>query len=86
MKEFSIDNWIIGGTIFLIVFTLGCYFYFQHELSVLDNDNTNIETQETQKSEREKLESPLQFPVKTIQSDESDNNSSDITVINRNIS
>ncbi|MCG9128928.1 hypothetical protein JT359_15165 [Candidatus Poribacteria bacterium] len=86
MKEFSIDNWIIGGTIFLIVLTLGCYFYFQHELSVLDNDYTNIETPETENPERGQVESSEQVPGKTIQSDETDNDSSNISVINRNIS
>ena len=86
MKEITIDNWIIGGTIFLLVFTVGCYFWFQHELAILNTDQTYIETSNTQTSEIEQDELPKLQPIQTTQPDESDNNSSSITIITKNIS
>ena len=86
MKEITIDNWIIGGTIFLLVFTVGCYFWFQHELAILNDDQTYIETSSTQTSEIEQDELPKLQPIQTTQPDESDNNSSSITIITKNVS
>lgn len=92
MKEITIDNWIIGGTIFLLVFTVGCYFWFQHELAILNADQTYIETTNTQTSEIEQDELPKLQPIQTTQPDESDknsssdNDSSSITIITKNVS
>lgn len=86
MKEITIENWIIGGSIFLLVFTIGCYFWFQHELAILNDDNTYMETPNTQTSEIEEEESPVLQPTQTTQPDESDNDSSSITVITKNVS
>ncbi len=86
MKEITIDNWIIGGSIFLLVFTVGCYFWFQHELALLDYDETYIETPSTQTSEIEQEELPKLQPTQTIQPDESDNNSSSISITTKNVS
>ncbi|RKU27075.1 hypothetical protein C6497_12315 [Candidatus Poribacteria bacterium] len=87
MKEITIDNWIIGGSVILLVFTVGCYFWFQHELAILDDYNTYIETPSTQTSEIEQEDSPeLLQPTQTIQPDESDNDSSSITVVTKNVS
>lgn len=87
MKEKTIDNWIIGGSILLLVFTVGCYFYFQHELGLLDDDvETNIETPSTETSEIEKEELPKLQPIQTIQPDESNNNSSNMSINSKNIS
>ena len=86
MKEITIDNWIIGGSVFLLLFTVGCYFWFQHELAILDDDNTYMETPSTQTSEIEQEELPELQPTQTIQPDESDNDSSSTTVITKNVS
>ncbi len=40
-KEFSVENWIIGGTCFLIVFTLGCYFWFHSVMASIDEQYTD---------------------------------------------
>ena len=86
MKEITIDNWIIGGSVFLLVFTVGCYFWFQHEFAIFDDDNTYFETPSTQTPEIEQEELPELQPTPKIQPDESDNNSSSITIITKNVS
>lgn len=61
-KEFTIENWILGGTSFILIFTLGCYMWYQTQMSSIDNYfNDHIEeTQQSDKtSETDKLETPL---------------------------
>ena len=61
-KEFTIENWILGGTSFILIFTLGCYLWFQSEMSSIDNyfNDHTVETQQSDEtSETDKLETPL---------------------------
>ena len=52
-KEFSIDNWIIGGTIFILIFTLGCYLWFQNEMTPIQQDvDLNVEIQQVEQSSK----------------------------------
>lgn len=40
LKDFSIENWILGGTAFIMIFTIGCFVWFQVKMSteeVYDN-------------------------------------------------
>lgn len=41
LKEFSVENWIIGGTCFLIIFTLGCYLWFQNVMASIEDQYTD---------------------------------------------
>ncbi|MDE0484657.1 MAG: hypothetical protein OXI67_18930 [Candidatus Poribacteria bacterium] len=52
-EEISIDNCILGGTIFLLIFTLGCYLWFQNEMAYLQPQDTDTEL------EIQHLERPL---------------------------
>lgn len=61
-KEFTIENWILGGTSFILIFTFGCYLWFQSEMSSIDNyfNDHTVETQQSDEtSETDKLETPL---------------------------
>ncbi len=75
-KEISIDNWILGGTVFLLIFTLGCFLWFQNEMEYLQPHNTDTEL------ERQHLEKPSDIrQIETPQielPDASEKNSSDV--------
>jgi len=61
-KEFTIENWILGGTSFILIFTLGCYMWYQTQMSSIDNyfnDHTEETQQSDETSETDKLETPL---------------------------
>ena len=45
IKEFSVENWIIGGTCFLIIFTLGCYLWFHNVMASIENQYTETNTE-----------------------------------------
>ncbi len=52
LKEFSIENWILGGTGFLLIFTLGCYLWFNNEMASIEQNYTDhkVGIQHTEKS------------------------------------
>ena len=33
LKDFSIENWILYGTAFIMIFTIGCFVWFQFKMS-----------------------------------------------------
>ncbi|MDE0085385.1 MAG: hypothetical protein OXU23_06710 [Candidatus Poribacteria bacterium] len=77
-EEISIDNWILGGTIFLLIFTLGCYLWFQNEMAYLQPQDTEVERQYLEKSsEIKQIETPQIESTDTVQPDASEKNSSD---------
>ncbi len=47
LKDFSIENWILGGTAFIIVFTIGCFVWFQVQMSTIEiyDNNQKVETE-----------------------------------------
>ena len=47
LKDFSIENWILGGTAFILIFTIGCFVWFQFQMSTIETyDKTQkVETQ-----------------------------------------
>ena len=52
LKEFSIENWILSGTGFLLIFTLGCYLWFNNEMASIEQNYTDhkVGIQHTEKS------------------------------------
>ena len=53
IKEFSIDNWIIGGTVFILIFTLGCYLWFQNEIAHIQQGvDPHVEIQHVEQSSK----------------------------------
>ncbi len=79
-KDISIDNWILGGTAFLLIFTLGCYLWFQNEMAYLQPQNTDVEIQHLEKSSKIKqIETPQIESTDAVQPDASEKNSSERT-------
>ena len=77
-KENSVDNWILGGTVFLLIFTLGCYLWFQNEMAYLQPQDTEVEIQRLEKpSEIKQVETPQIELTDTVQPDASEKNSSE---------
>ena len=35
-KDVSIENWILGGTVFILIFTIGCFAWFQYRMSIIE--------------------------------------------------
>ena len=35
-KDVSIENWILGGTVFILIFTIGCFVWFQYRMSIIE--------------------------------------------------
>ncbi len=53
LKELSIDNWILAGTGFLIIFAVGCFFWYQNFLMAqlqVGNDDSNHNTIQVEKA------------------------------------
>ena len=79
-KEISIDNWILGGTVFLLIFTLGCYLWFQNEMAYLQphDTDTELEIQHLEKPlEDRQVETPKIELTDIVQPDAFQKNSSD---------
>lgn len=75
MKEITIDNWVLGGTVFLLIFTLGCYLWFQNQMAFLDSNNE--EKPESQNASKvSQTETPNIQLINTTQPDESESDSS----------
>ena len=45
-KDVSIENWLIRGTVFILIFTIGCFVWFQYQMSITDqyDGNYKVET------------------------------------------
>lgn len=43
LKDFSIENWILGGTAFVLIFTIGCFVWFQFQMSTIEVYDGNQE-------------------------------------------
>lgn len=45
-KDVAIENWIIRGTVFILIFTFSCFVWFQYQMSTIEryDGNYNIET------------------------------------------
>lgn len=78
IKELSIDNWILAGTGFLIVFAIGCFFWYQNVMAQLQpqNDDRSHDTHQVEKS----TETPNIEVTDTIQQDTDDSHSYNIDV------
>ncbi|MCE2401776.1 hypothetical protein J4G08_12935 [Candidatus Poribacteria bacterium] len=84
LKEFTIENCILGGTCFILIFTLGCYLWFQNQMAYLQPVDTDprVEIQHMEKpSETEKVEIPQIDLTDTEQPDTPDKNSDDSETI-----
>ena len=40
-KDVSIENWLIRGTVFILIFTIGCFVWFQYQMSITDQYYSN---------------------------------------------
>ncbi len=80
IKEFSVDNWILGGTCFILIFTLGCFLWFQNQMAYLQPVDTDqgVQIQHLEKSsETEQVKMPHIELSDTAQPETSQKNSSD---------
>ena len=71
LKELSIDNWILAGTGFLIIFAVGCFFWYQNfliaQLQLGDDDSNHNKIQVEKANQNLKNE-----VIETIQEEETD--------------
>ncbi len=80
LKNFSIENWILGGTSFILIFTLGCYLWFQNEISSIElhYPDTEVEIQHVDEpSDTKSIETPLIDITDKEEQDTEDKNSTD---------
>ena len=40
-KDVSIENWLIRGTVFILIFTIGCFVWFQYQMSIANQYDSN---------------------------------------------
>lgn len=78
IKELSIDNWILAGTGFLIIFAVGCFFWYQNVMAELQPQN-NDHSHDAQQLEKSP-EAPKIEVSDTIQQDDNDSHSYNIDV------
>lgn len=84
LKDLSIENWIVGGSAFILIFTIGCFVWFQFKMSTVEiyDSNQKVETQhidETSDTENEEIKY-----IEIIDTDDKDTtgkNSTDIETI-----
>ncbi len=84
LKEFSIENWILGGTCFILIFTLGCFLWYQNQMAYLESVDTGpgVEIQHMEKPlETEQVETPQIDLTDTEQPDASEKSSDDSETI-----
>lgn len=60
LKDLSIENWIVGGSVFIMIFTIGCFVWFQFMMSTVEiyDSNQRVETQvmdETSETDNEEI-------------------------------
>ena len=80
LKNLSIENWILAGTSFILIFTLGCYLWFQNEISSIELQYTDhqVEIQHVDEpSDIESIKTPLIEINDEEESDTPENNSTD---------
>ena len=46
-KDVSIENWLIRGTVFILIFTFACFVWFQYRISTIERYDSNykVDTQ-----------------------------------------
>ena len=78
LKELSIDNWILAGTGFLIVFTVGCFFWYQNLMAQLQpvNDDSKHNTIQVEKVNQD-IKNDV---IETIQEEDTDSHSTNFDV------
>ena len=78
LKDLSIDNWILAGTGFLIVFTVGCFFWYQNLMAQLQpvNDDSNHNTIQVEKANQD-LKNDV---IETNQEEDTDSHSTNFDV------
>ena len=78
LKELSIDNWILAGTGFLIIFTIGCFIWYQNFMAQLQfgNDDSNHNTIQVEKANQNLKNEEIE----TIQEEETDSHSTNSDV------
>ena len=79
LKELSIDNWILAGTGFLIIFAVGCFFWYQNFLMAqlqLGSDDSNHNTIQVEKA-NQNLKNEA---IETIQEEETDSHTTNFDV------
>ena len=75
IKEVSVENWIIGGTCFLIIFTLGCYLWFHNVMASIEDQytDTNVESEHLENtSEMSTNETINTFEQKSLEKNRSE--------------
>lgn len=57
-KDVSIENWVIRGTVFILIFTIGCFIWFQYQMSITEqyDNNYKVEPQHIDESSQTEQE------------------------------
>ena len=79
-KDVSIENWLIRGTVFILIFTFACFVWFQYRISTIERYDSNyrVDTQHideaSQTGQKEMIHKEISDDV---EQDTSGNNSTD---------
>ena len=79
-KDVSIDNWLIRGTVFILIFTIGCFVWFQYQMSISDQYDSNYKVKTlhidelSQTGQNEKIDKEI---IDDVELDTTEKNSDD---------
>lgn len=79
-KDVSIENWLVRGTVFILIFTIGCFVWFQYQMSMVERyDSTyKVETHHIDESSQTGQNEIIHIEIDDgVEQDTTGNNSSD---------
>ena len=50
-KDVSIENWLIKGTVFILIFTFGCFVWFQYKMSITEQNTDRFHSRKIESQE-----------------------------------
>lgn len=78
LKDLSIDNWILAGTGFLVIFAVGCFIWYQNVMAQLEPKNYDY-THDTEQVEKSN-QNPKIEEIETNQEEDTDSHSTNFDV------
>ncbi len=79
-KDVSIENWLVRGTVFILIFTIGCFVWFEYQMSTVERNDSDyrVETQHIDESSQTGQNEIIHREIDdAVEQDTSGNNSSD---------
>ena len=83
-KDLSIENWIVGGSAFILIFTIGCFVWFQFQMSTVEiyDSQHEVEIQHIDETSDTELGEIQHIEINdTEENDTTGNNSTDSEVM-----